>query len=75
MTERPANFRELVRLMRRAQKQYWRFRTESNMRAALKLELRVDAWLERHAAELGQQLALEGGEDDAPDQRSEAAAE
>lgn len=52
-------FRELVAGMRAAQKRYWRYKTQSNLHAALKLELRVDAWLERHGHELAQQLELE----------------
>jgi hypothetical protein len=71
----PANFRQLVKLMRDAQKAYWRDRSQSKMRACLRLELRVDNWLLRHQDELGEQLALEKGEDDAPDHGSEAAAE
>ena len=64
--DRPANFRELVGAMRAAQKRYWRERTQKNLQAALKLELRVDTWLSRHRDEQAAQLEAfrEAGDDD-----------
>ena len=47
MTDPPATFRQLVRDMRALQKAEARDRSRTSRRAALKLELRVDAWLER----------------------------
>jgi len=65
MTDPPATFRQLVRDMRALQKAESRDRSRSSRRAALKLELRVDAWLERHGDELAQQAELLGEDDDA----------
>jgi hypothetical protein len=69
----PANFRQLVKLMRDAQRAYFKARTQTNLKACLKLEMRVDNWLNRHADELGEQLALEGGTEDGDDQQTDAA--
>ena len=62
--DRPANFRELVQAMRAAQKRYWRERTQKNLQAALKLELRVDVWLSRHKDEQAAQLEAFGEEEE-----------
>ena len=56
-------FRELVKGMRDAQKAYFRDKTQSALRAALKLELRVDAWLERHGDAPAEQLPLDQAEE------------
>jgi hypothetical protein len=55
MSDPPATFRALVFAMRCAQKQYFKVRSQTNLKAALKLEMRVDAWLQRHRDELGEQ--------------------
>jgi hypothetical protein len=59
----PATFRQLVKLMRDAQKRYWRQRTQTNNKEMLKLELRVDTWLARHQTEIAEQAELLGDDD------------
>jgi hypothetical protein len=58
MPDPPTTFRQLVLQMRALQKAEAREPSRSSRRAALKLELRVDAWLERHADEIAQQAEL-----------------
>ena len=50
--------------MRALQKAESRDRSRTSRRAALTLEMRVDAWLAKHAEELGQQAELLGEDDD-----------
>ena len=71
MTDPPATFRQLVRDMRALQKAESRDRSRTSRRAALTLELRVDAWLERHGDELAQQAELLSEDDDDDEQEPE----
>ena len=67
MTDPPATFRQLVRDMRALQKAEARDRSRTSRRAALAVEMRVDAWLARHGDEIGQQAEFLGEDEDADD--------